>query len=351
MIRIALDALGGDFGAKPNVLGALQAAKQLDAEIILVGDETVLRRELAEQGYCALPKHISIVHAPDVIDMGAEPAREVRTKKTASIVVCAELVHKGQADAFVSAGHSGAAMVAALFGMGRIKGVLRPAIATPMPTYDGVSLLLDGGANADCKPIHLLQFAVMGSAYMEKVFDVKDPSVGILSIGEEETKGNHLVKSTVPHMRDIGVNFKGTVEGRDVNTGETDVIVCDGFVGNIVLKMAEGLAKTMMRMIKREVKKRPLALAGAWMAKDAFKAVKDHTNPDYYGGAPLVGVNGVAIISHGKSNEVAIFHALKTAEKLVKKNFVADVAKKMADLKDTFARIEEQCAQEGEHHV
>ena len=349
MIRIALDALGGDFGARPNVIGALKAAKQLDAHIILVGDEVVLRRELAEQGYSdKLPNQISIVHAPDVIDMGADPAREVRAKKTASIVVCASLVRKGEADAFVSAGHSGAAMVASLFGMGRMKGVSRPAIATPMPTYTGVSLLLDGGANADCKPIHLLQFAVMGSAYMQKVFDIESPKVGILSIGEEETKGNHLVKHTVPHMRGIGVNFAGTIEGRDVNTGDVDVVVCDGFVGNIVLKMAEGLSKTMLNMIKREVKKRPLAILGALLSKSAFKAVKDHTNPDNYGGAPLLGVNGVALIAHGKSNQVAIFNALKNAKKLVEKNFIADVAKKMEDLKDVFAKIEEQSAKEGE---
>lgn len=350
MIKIALDALGGDFGAEPNVRGAVEAAKRLDAEIILVGDQTVIRRELSSMGYKDLPKNISVVNAPDVIDMGADPAREVRSKKTASIVVCAELVHKGQADAFVSAGHSGAAMVAALFGMGRMKGVLRPAIASPMPTYQGVSLLLDGGANADCKPIHLLQFAVMGAAYMEKVFDVKDPSVGVLSIGEEETKGNHLVKCTVPHMRQIGVNFKGTVEGRDVNTGETDVIVCDGFVGNIVLKMAEGLAKTLLNMIKREIKKRPLAVCGALLSKRAFKAVKDHTNPDNYGGAPLLGVNGVAIISHGKSNEIAIFNALKTAKKLVQKDFIGDVGQKIAALKDTFQRIEDEYAKEGVNH-
>ncbi len=350
MIKIALDALGGDFGAEPNVRGAVEAAKRLDAEIILVGDQTVIRRELSSMGYKDLPKNISVVNAPDVIDMGADPAREVRSKKTASIVVCAELVHKGQADAFVSAGHSGAAMVAALFGMGRMKGVLRPAIASPMPTYRGVSLLLDGGANADCKPIHLLQFAVMGAAYMEKVFDVKDPSVGVLSIGEEETKGNHLVKCTVPHMREIGVNFKGTVEGRDVNTGETDVIVCDGFVGNIVLKMAEGLAKTLLNMIKREIKKRPLAVCGALLSKRAFKAVKDHTNPDNYGGAPLLGVNGIAIISHGKSNEIAIFNALKTAKKLVQKDFIGDVGQKIAALKDTFQRIEDEYAKEGGNH-
>ncbi len=345
-MKIALDALGGDFGARPNVLGALQAAKKLNLDVILVGDEAVLRQELADLGYAKEPEHISIVHAPDTIDMAAEPAKECRNKKNASIIVCANLVHKKEADAFVSAGHSGATMVAALFGLGRIKGVQRPAIATPMPTYKGVSLLLDGGANADCKPIHLLQFAVMGSAYMQKVFDIPAPSVGVLSIGEEETKGNMLVKHTVPHMREIGVNFKGTVEGRDVNTGETDVIVCDGFVGNIVLKLAEGLAKTMIAMIKREVKKRPLAILGALLSKGAFKAVKKHTNPDCYGGAPLVGVNGVAIISHGKSNDFAIFNALKTAARLVEKNFVGDIAAKMAALKPTFDNLEKEIHQE-----
>lgn len=345
-MKIALDALGGDFGATPNIEGALQAIKKLNLEVILVGDEVVLRQALQEKGYAKLPKGLSIVHAPDTIDMGAEPAKECRQKKGASIVVCANMVRKGEADAFVSAGHSGAAMVAALFGMGRIKGVHRPAIATPMPTYKGVSLLLDGGANADCKPLHLLQFAVMGSAYMQKVFDIPAPSVGILSIGEEETKGNMLVKHTVPHMREIGVNFRGTIEGRDVNTGETDVIVCDGFVGNIVLKMAEGLAKTMIQMIKREVKKRPLALLGALLSKGAFKAVKNHTNPDVYGGAPLVGVNGVAIIAHGRSSGFAIFNALKTASRLVEKDFIGDVAAKMAALQPTFEALEKEIQQE-----
>ena len=346
-MKIALDALGGDFGARPNVLGALKSIKHnSELEVMLVGNEAVLREELNTLGYEKLPSRLSIVHAPETINMDAEPAKECRQKKDASIVVCANLVRKHEADAFVSAGHSGAAMVAALFGMGRIKGVQRPAIASPMPTYQGVSLLLDAGANADCKPIHLLQFAVMGSTYMQKVFDIPAPSVGILSIGEEETKGNMLVKHTVPHMRQIGVNFRGTVEGRDVNTGDTDVIVCDGFVGNIVLKTAEGLAKTMIRMIKREVKKRPLAILGALLSKGAFKAVKEHTNPDAYGGAPLVGVNGVAIIAHGKSNETAIFNAIKTAVRLVEKNFIGDVSAKIEALQPTFDAIEKEIHEE-----
>lgn len=345
-MKIALDALGGDYGARPNILGAIKAAKKLNLDVILVGDETVLRRELGALGYKQLPKHLEIVHAPETIDMAAEPAKEVRTKKNASIVVCANLVHNKQADAFVSAGHSGAAMVAALFGMGRIKGVQRPAIASPMPTYNGLSLVLDAGANADCKPIHLLQFAVMGSTYMQKVFDIPAPSVGILSIGEEETKGNMLVKHTVPHMREIGINFKGTVEGRDINSGDVDVVVCDGFVGNIVLKLAEGLARTIKNIVKREVKKRPLALLGILLSAGAFKAVKEATNPDTYGGAPLVGVNGVALISHGKSNEIAIFNALKNAARLVEKNFIGDIEAKMSTLKPTFDAIEEKLHQE-----
>ena len=345
-MKIALDALGGDYGARPNVLGAIEAAKKLNLDIILVGDEAVLRRELRAQGYEQLPKHLEIVHAPETIDMAAEPAKEVRTKKNASIVVCANLVHTKQADAFVSAGHSGAAMVAALFGMGRIKGVQRPAIASPMPTYKGISLVLDAGANADCKPIHLLQFAVMGSAYMQKVFDIPAPSVGILSIGEEETKGNMLVKHTVPHMREIGINFRGTVEGRDINSGDVDVVVCDGFVGNIVLKLAEGLARTIKNIVKREVKKRPLSWLGILLCAGAFKAVKESTNPDTYGGAPLVGVNGVALISHGKSNEIAIFNALKNAARLVEKDFIGDIEAKMSTLKPTFDEIEKKIHQE-----
>ena len=346
-MKIALDALGGDFGAKPNILGALKSIRNNpQLEIILVGNEAVLRQELLALGHKKLPARLTIVHAPQTINMDAEPAKECRQKKDASIVVCANLVRKHAADAFVSAGHSGAAMVATLFGMGRIKGVQRPAIATPMPTYQGVSLLLDAGANADCKPIHLLQFAVMGSTYMQKVFDIPAPSVGVLSSGEEETKGNMLVKHTVPHMRQIGVNFCGTVEGRDINTGNTDVIVCDGFVGNIALKLAEGLAKTMIRMIKREVKKRPLAMLGALLSTGAFKAVKKHTNPDVYGGAPLVGVNGVAIIAHGKSNETAIFNAIKTAVRLVEKDFIDDVAAKMAALQPTFDAIEKEIHEE-----
>lgn len=345
MIRIALDAVGGDYGAKPNVLGALKAAKELQTEVILVGDETVLRKELSELGYSDLPNHISIVHAPDIIDMGADPSIECKNKPGASIVVCADLVRQKKADAFVSAGHSGAAMVASLFKLRRIKGVVRPAITAPMPTYKGVSLLLDAGANADCKPVHLLQFAVMGSVYMQKVFNIASPKVSILSIGEEESKGNMLVKNTIPHMRSLGVNFTGPVEGRDVNTGETDVIVCDGFVGNVVLKMAEGLSKILFKMVKREVENKGLLTKiGALMSKPAFQAVKDHTDPDNYGGAPLLGVNGVAIISHGKSGDKAIFNALKTARTLVEKDFVGEIAARMAELKGTFKTVEGDAA-------
>lgn len=343
MTRIALDAVGGDFGAKPNVQGAVQAAKELGVEVILVGDEAVLTKELNDLGYSGLPTNISIVHAPDIIDMSADPSKECKSKPHASIVVCADLVHQGKADALVSAGNTGAAMVASLFKLRRLKGVVRPAITAPMPTYKGISLLLDAGANADCKPIHLLQFAVMGSVYMHKIYDIENPTVGILSIGEEESKGNLLVKNTIPHMRKIGVNYMGPVEGRDVNTGDADVIVCDGFVGNIVLKMAEGLAKTMFRMIKREIGRQGLrAKMGALMAKPAFQAIKEYTDPDTAGGAPLLGVNGIVIICHGKSGQKAIFNALKAADKLAEKDFLGELSEKMTALKETFANLEDQ---------
>lgn len=237
-MRIALDALGGDFGAKPNVLGAVKAAKEFGHEVILVGDAGAIKKELQEVRSYPEDK-ISIIHAPLVIDMAASPARECRDKKDASVVVCARLVKEGKADAMVSAGNSGATMIAALFGIGRIKGIDRPAIASPMPTQKGVALILDAGANSDCKALNLLQFAVMGSVFSKSAYGVNSPLVGLLSIGEEEAKGNLLVKETTKHIKKLGLNYYGNIEGRDVHSGMIDVVVCDGFVGNIVLKLSK----------------------------------------------------------------------------------------------------------------
>jgi len=338
-MRIALDALGGDFGAKPNVLGAIKAAGQFGHEIILVGDQAVIQKELQSVGPYDESK-ISIIHAPETIDMSAHPARECRDKKDAGIVVCARLVKEGKADAMISAGNSGAAMVAALFGIGRIKGIDRPAIASPMPTQNGAALLLDAGANTDCKAVNLLQFAVMGSIYSKIAYGVESPVVGLLSIGEEEGKGNLLIKETTKHIKNLGLNYFGNIEGRDVHSGKIDVIVCDGFVGNIVLKLSEGLAKAMFTMIKTEVKKRPLAILGALLSKPAFRGVKHATDPEQYGGAPLLGVEGPVIICHGKSGETAIYNAIKVAAKLVESKAVDTMRQKIAELKPVFDQLE-----------
>ena len=337
-MKIALDALGGDYGVKPNVLGAIKATKDFGCDVILVGDETKIQEELKQNSYD--PSKITIVHAPDMIDMEASPALEYRRKKNASIVVCAKLVKEGKADVMISAGNSGATMVAALFGLGRIKGVDRPAIASPMPTQNGFALIVDAGANADCKAINLLQFAVLGSVYFKYTKGKPNATVGLLSIGEEEGKGNLLIKETTKHIRKLGLNYYGNIEGRDIHSGMIDIIVCDGFVGNIVLKTSEGLAKSLFKMIKANLKGKLFATLGILMAKSALMGVKKVTDPDTVGGAPLLGVNGNVIISHGKSNEKAIYHAIKAGIKTVESKTLKAMEQAIADHKAVFDEAE-----------
>lgn len=337
-MKIALDALGGDYGVKPNVLGAIKATKDFGCDVILVGDETKIQEELKQNSYD--PAKISIVHAPDMIDMEASPALEYRRKKNASIVVCAKLVKEGKADVMISAGNSGATMVAALFGLGRIKGVDRPAIASPMPTQNGFALIVDAGANADCKAVNLLQFAVLGSVYFKHTKGKPNATVGLLSIGEEEGKGNLLIKETTKHIRKLGLNYYGNIEGRDIHSGMIDIIVCDGFVGNIVLKTSEGLAKSLFKMIKANLKGKPFAKIGMLMAKSALMGVKKVTDPDTVGGAPLLGVNGNVIISHGKSNEKAIYHAIKAGIKTVESKTLKAMEQAISDHKAVFDEAE-----------
>ncbi len=316
-MKIAVDALGGDFGYAPNVEGAIRASIELGYEIILVGDEQKLEQEVRKHKRRG---KISIVHAPNVIDMSADPAKECKSKPDSSIMVSAQLVKSKQADGFISAGNSGATMVASLLNIGRIKGISRPAIAVPLPTANGFSLLLDAGANTDCKAEHLAQFALMGSVYSSIVFGKENPTIGLLSVGEEESKGNVLVKETIPYMKKADFNYLGTVEGRDIPYGKTDVIVSDGFVGNVVLKLAEGMGKVLIDMIKQEIVKNPVSKIGGLLAKDAFKKVKAKTDPDIAGGALLLGIDGTVIIAHGKSNEKAIFNAIKQAGTLAENN-------------------------------
>ncbi len=339
-MRIALDAHGGDFGLKPNIEGALLAAKKLTHEIILVGRDPEIREELRRHG-AENPERISIVHAPQVAEMASEPVEECRSKPDCSLMVGASLVAEGKADAFVSAGNSGAIMVASLLTLKRIPGVIRPAIAAPLPTLKGTTLLLDAGANMDCKPWHLAQFAVMGSIYMESLLGLQRPSVGLLSIGEEETKGDALVQETLPLIKNMGVNFYGPVEGRDIPEGVTDVVVADGFNGNVVLKLYEGTAKVIFRMLKDQIMRKFTYKIGAMLMRKLFSDMKAKMSVDAYGGAPLLGVNGVVLVCHGRVTSAAVYNAVRVSADLASSGMVAHIKKRMEQVKDRIAEAKE----------
>ena len=309
-MRIAVDAMGGDFAPKEIVRGAVEAAKKYDCEIVLIGDEEQIRAELHGADPAAL--RISIVHASEVIGMNEHPAEAVRSKKDSSVVVATRLVKDGSCDAVFSAGSTGAAVAAAQLILHRIRGVGRPAIATPMPTPDGVTLMLDSGANVDSRPEHLVQSAVMGSLYAQYVFGIAQPRVGLLNIGEEETKGNEQAKETYPLLRDEpNIHFMGNAEGRDVPKGNFDVVICDGFVGNVVLKFAEGLAKTILGLIQEEIRGAGLmAKLGALLLMPTLRRLGKRLDVREYGGAPLLGVNGCCVIGHGSSDAKSVASAI-----------------------------------------
>ena len=309
-MRIAVDAMGGDFAPKEIVRGAVDAAKKYDCEIVLIGDEEQIRAELHGADPASL--HISIVHASEVIGMNEHPAEAVRSKKDSSVVVATRLVKEGSCDAVFSAGSTGAAVAAAQLILHRIRGVGRPSIATPMPTPDGVTLMLDSGANVDSKPEHLVQSAVMGSLYAQHVFGIEHPRVGLLNIGEEETKGNEQAKETYPMLKaEPNIRFCGNAEGRDVPKGNFDVVICDGFVGNVVLKFAEGLAKTILGLIREEIRGAGLmAKLGALLLMPTLRRLGKRLDVREYGGAPLLGVNGYCVIGHGSSDAKSVASAI-----------------------------------------
>ena len=314
-MRIALDAVGGDFGLTPNIEGAIQASNAFGVELLLVGPADKIRAELSARGISENDPRFEVADAPDCVGMDEEPASGCRSKPRASIMVAAELCKQGKAAGFVSAGNSGATMVAALMHLKRVPGVLRPAIACPIPTAKGVTVLLDAGANVDCKPWHLVQFAQMGALLARHVYGVAEPTVGLLSIGEEEGKGNDLAKEAFHLLKSSGVNFFGCVEGRDVPAGKTDVVVCDGFVGNVLIKTMEGTAMAMMSQLKGELMSSWRYRIATLALRGPLSRLKRKMSYDEYGGAPLVGVNGVAIVSHGSSNARAIANALRVAAK------------------------------------
>lgn len=308
-IIVALDAMGGDYAPVETVKGAVEAVKELNVDIKLVGPEDVVKAELAKYEYDK--ERIEVVHASEVIGTDEVPTMAIRRKKDSSLVVALNLVKKGEADAIVSAGSTGALLTGALLIVGRLPGVERPALGTCLPNKKGFSFLIDSGANVDCKPKYLEQFAKMGSVYVEHVFGIKEPKVALVNIGAEKEKGNALTKETYELLEQAeDINFTGNIEPRNIPFGEADVIVCDGFVGNTILKLSEGLAKTMIDIIKTEITKGAYKIAAAAL-KTPFRNVKKFMDSDEIGGAPFIGLKSLVVKAHGSSNAKAFKNAVR----------------------------------------
>ncbi len=338
-MRIVLDAMGSDHAPQVDVAGGVRAARRFGQEVILVGDQKRIQQELDQYDTAGLK--LTVVHAGQVVEMGEHPSEAVRNKPGSSMVVGMKLVRDGQADAFVSAGNSGGVLATALVSAGRlerIRGVQRPAISTLVPTIGSKTLLLDIGANTDCKPDWLAQFALMGSAYA-KVLGVTNPRVALLANGEEDTKGNAAVQTAHALLRQLPLNFVGNVEGKDIVQGIVDVIACDGFVGNVALKTAEGVFSMILSQIKKEIKAKPLTSLGGLLAKPAFKAVSKKLDYREYGGAPLLGVNGVVIIAHGRSDALAIENAVGVAINCVENKLIEGVRSDIEASLPTLTRL------------
>jgi glycerol-3-phosphate acyltransferase PlsX len=332
MLRIALDAMGGDHAPEAPVEGAVRAARAWGYEIQLVGREADVRAALRKQGDLTGVEHLlQIVHAPEVIEMGEHPASAVRAKRHSSMATGIDLVKKGAADGFVSAGNTGGVLATALLGLRRIEGITseRPALAAQLPTTRGTCVLLDVGANVDVKPEWLAQFALMGSIYAE-MLGKQRPSVATLSNGEEEGKGNALLAAAVPLIRALPINYVGNVEGKDVTAGVADVVVVDGFAGNIFLKGAEGVVATMTELIRQELTRNPLRALLAAGLRPAFRAIRRRLSYEEYGGVPLLGVNGVCIVAHGRSTPLAFQNAIRAGAQCVELRLVERIRERVA---------------------
>ncbi|MFH0810233.1 MAG: phosphate acyltransferase PlsX [Pseudomonadota bacterium] len=306
--RIAVDAMGGDRAPGAIVEGALQAARELGEDIILVGDSAVVEAECRRLGG-VLP----VQHASQVVEMCESPSDALRRKRQSSIRVAFEMVKRGEADGVVSAGNSGATLALGMVVLGKLEGVDRPALASLLPSLEGRTLLIDVGANVDCRARNLLQFGLMGSVFVENVLGVASPRVGLLSNGEEASKGNDLVRHAHELLKASSLNFIGNVEGRDLFLGGVDVVVCDGFVGNVCLKLSEGLAEAISKMLRTEFEGSLTAMAGYFLARGAFGRFRKTVDYSEYGGAPLLGINGLGIVCHGKSTPKALKNAIKMA--------------------------------------
>ena len=320
MVTIAVDAMGGDKAPVPEVEGAVRAAREFGHRIVLVGDSAAICRSLDKHpGWREHP--IEVVHADERITMDDHAAKAARSKRGSSMHLCARMVLDGKADGFLSAGNTGACMAIAKMVLGKVPGVDRPALSGVFPTHKGTPVVVvDVGANVDCEPQMLAQFGLMGEIYSRLVLKVKHPRVGLLSIGEEEHKGNGLTRDTTPLLKELGFNFIGNVEGRDIFTGHTDVIVCDGFVGNVALKVSEGLADMIASMLKESLKATVTRQIGYLLSRSAFRDFKKRIDYSEIGGAPLLGVKGVCIICHGRSDANAIKNAIRIAADFASSN-------------------------------
>lgn len=336
----ALDGMGSDNCPFPEVEAAVQVYKDKGIKPIIVGSEPKLRDACKKLGLSE--SDLMIHHTDDVVTMEDHPSAAIRKKKESSMMVAIRMVHEGKAGAVVSAGNSGAFMAGAIFILGRLNGVDRPAIAGMMPTMKGPTVVLDMGANVDCKPEHLIQFAAMGSVYARNMLGKPSPTIGVLNNGTEDSKGNELTRAVHSILKKSSLNYTGYIEGRDIFRGDVDVIVCDGFVGNIFLKTSEGLAETMGTLIKASVKKSPMALFGMLLALPTLKKVKKRWDYSEYGGAPLIGVKGLAIISHGRSSAKALKNAIIMANDYLEKGVnekIVDELHKNWDMKNETGRV------------
>ncbi|MGD9518057.1 MAG: phosphate acyltransferase PlsX [Armatimonadota bacterium] len=319
---IAIDAMGGDSAPEEIVKGVVQAAQETDGRLALVGNAARLEALLTPEEQAL----VNIVSAESVVGMDEPPARALRGKRDSSLAVAVDMVRRGDAHAVVSAGNSGAFMAMALTSLGRVSGVDRPAIAIPVPTPAGERILLDAGANVDCHPEHLLQFAILGSVYCERALAVESPRIGLLSIGTEQSKGNELTRAANALLREAPVNYVGYVEGNDIFTGRADVIVCDGFVGNVLLKTGEGLSQAILGGLRQMVRGSFLAKVGLLLMYPALRHMKQRYDYASYGGALLLGIKGICVVCHGRSDARAIRNAVKVAERAVQGRIVEAMA-------------------------
>ena len=339
-MKIALDAMGGDFGPPNLVAGAVMALQEYPHinKLYLVGDSAKIGSELKKHE--CNDSRIDIVHSTQVVEMSDTAWSAVRRKKDSSVSRAVDLVKRGQADAIVSAGHTGAAVAASMIKLRTLPGIDRPGIAAVLPTEFNVFVLIDAGANIDARPEQLLQYAFMGTVYSRHVLGYKNPTVGLVSLGEEDVKGNEMTKEVFKMLKKSSLNFVGNIEGRHLFEDPVEVVVCDGFVGNVILKTCESISVAIFQWLKHELMRTPMRKVGAFLAKDAFLTIKDKTNYEEYGGSPLLGVNGICIIAHGASTPLAVKNALRVAAESIEQQVNPHIVEEIRRYNETTTSLE-----------